>query len=120
MKKIIAFLTALKRFLAENWFKLLILGCLLFFLFQLNHLAKIVIYNLGLKQEGGLSQQETRLLESDIFNRKVKCQEMVTTFKARYNNVTGGNYNTASSTCNIEYRTNEGKASMPMDEMSDN
>jgi len=123
MKKIIALLVAIKSFLTENWFKVLVLGCLFFFVFQLNHLAKTFVSqqnDLGLKQQDKLSQQENRLAESDLFNRKAKCQEMVTVFKARYNNVTGGSYDTASSTCNIEYRKDGGKAYSTMDEMSDN
>lgn len=123
MKKVIVLLVAIKSFLVENWFKVLILSCLLLFILQLNHLAKTFISqqnDLGLRQQEKLSQQENRLAESDLFSRKAKCQEMVTVFKTRYNNVTGGSFDTISNTCNIEYRKDDGKAYSTMDEMSDN
>jgi hypothetical protein len=64
--------------------------------------------------------REKRLYESEIFDRKIKCQGMVEEFKKRYNNVTGGSYNNILNTCDIEYRDGISKESSPMEFMSDN
>lgn len=63
--------------------------------------------------------RETRLRESELFDRKIICQDMVDKFKKRYNNVSGGDYNPFSNTCSIDYEIDGEKNSSDMELMGD-
>ncbi|MFA5413056.1 MAG: hypothetical protein WC348_00750 [Patescibacteria group bacterium] len=70
--------------------------------------------------EKRLYETEERLRESDMLDRYIKCQGIVDKFRDRYNNVTGGGYNSITNSCDIEFESNGKKQTADMDSMSDN
>ena len=63
--------------------------------------------------------EKPTMTDNEIFNHRVTCQEMVDRFKKRYNNTTGGYYETDLNTCMIKYSVDGKEEVTSMELLSD-
>jgi len=105
--------------ISGNYYKIVVLLLLYFIFVSINSL--IFSYNRYLIGKQNIDElREERLNSSEVFDRKVKCQDIVDDFKNRYNNVVGGSYNKFSNSCSIKYKSNGEVDNSDMESMADN
>lgn len=110
----------------ENWWRILLIlffGVLAYCALAITKELVLLLNNTRYNQDKLASlelDKESRYKESEAFDRKIKCQDMIDKFKKRYNNVSGGSYDATFNTCEIEYKDGGKKETSNMEFMSDN